>query len=101
MRPLSLSPLTVLPCSPLEQIDAAQAAGFDAVGLRLQPALATDLDVMSDAALQRAIERRLAATGLRVLDVEVFRVGRRTDIVAMEGALAYAAGPARQRCPWY
>ena len=74
---LSLAPLTVLPASPLEQIDAAQAAGFDAVGLRLQPVMPTDIDIMGNADLRRDIERRLAATGLKVLDIEVFRVGPR------------------------
>src|SRR5690606_34020723 len=59
-RVLSLSPMTVLPCSPLEQIHAASEAGFDAIGLRLQPALETDIDIMADASLQREIERRLS-----------------------------------------
>ncbi|MCC6535742.1 MAG: sugar phosphate isomerase/epimerase [Burkholderiales bacterium] len=91
MSPLSLSPLTVLPASPLDVIDAAHAAGLDAVGLRLQPVLPTDLEVMTDAALMRAIERRLATTGLTVLDIEVFRIGARTDIAAMQPAMAFAA----------
>jgi sugar phosphate isomerase/epimerase len=89
---LSLSPLTVLPCSPLDQIDAAHAAGYDAVGLRLQPAMATDVDVMADVPLQRAIERRLAVTGLRLLDVDVVRVGAHTDVAAFEPLLRYAGG---------
>lgn len=78
MNILSLAPLTVLPASPLEQIDAAHAAGFDAVGLRLQPVMPTDIEVMGNAALLRDIERRLDATGMKVLDIEVFRVGPRT-----------------------
>jgi len=87
---LSLSSLTVLPCSPLEQIDAAHAAGFDAVGLRIQPALPTDIDVMADASLRRAIERRIASTGLRVLDIDVVRLGPRTDVRHIEPLLGYA-----------
>jgi len=89
---LSLAPLTVLPASPLEQIDAAHAAGFDAVGLRLQPVLPTDVDVMGNAALLRDIERRLDATGLKVLDIEVFRVRPRADIRSMLPAMEFARG---------
>lgn len=88
---LCLSPLTVLPCSPLEQIDAAHAAGFDAVDLRLLPVLPTDTDVLADAALLRAIERRLAATGLRVLGIELVRVGPDSDVAALDPVLRCAA----------
>jgi len=89
---LSLAPLTVLPASPLEQIDAAHAAGFDAVGLRLQPVMPTDIDVMENAALLRDIERRLNVTGLKVLDIEVFRVGPHTDVGSMLPAMEFASG---------
>jgi len=89
---LSLSALTVLPCSPLDQIDAAHAAGFDAVGLRVHPSLPTDIDVMANAALRRAIERRIATTSLRVLDVDVIRVGPQTDVSAMKPLLVFAGG---------
>jgi sugar phosphate isomerase/epimerase len=87
---LSLSSLTVLPCSPVDQIDAAQDAGFDAVGLRIQPTLPSDIDVMADVSLRRAIERRIGSTGLRVLDVDVSRVGPQTDVTVFEPLLAYA-----------
>ena len=88
---LSLAPLTVLPASPLAQIDAAHAAGFDAVGLRLEPVAPTDPDVMGNAPMLRDIERRLDATGLKVLDFEVFRIGPRTDIRSMLPAMEFAA----------
>lgn len=87
---LCLSALSVLPCSPLEQIDAARAAGFDGVDLRLVPGMAGDVDVMADAALRRAIERRLAQTRLRVGVVEVLRVGPDTDVAAAASALRFA-----------
>jgi sugar phosphate isomerase/epimerase len=87
---LSLSPLTVLPCSPLEQIDAAHAAGFDAVGLRLLPVMDSDMEVLSDAGLRRLISQRLASTGLQVLDVEVARVGPDTDVSSLAAVLEYA-----------
>lgn len=92
MRTLSLSPLTVLPCSPLEQVDAAVDAGFDAIGLRLFPVMATDIDVMSDMKIQRAIERRIAATKLQVLDIEVVRITPQMNVAAIAPALEFAGG---------
>lgn len=97
MRRLSLSPLTVLPCSPLEQVDAALDAGFDAVGLRLVPVLATDVDVTSDVKLQCALERRLAATKLPVLDIEVVRVDPDLDVAGVTPLLEFAG---RLRARW-
>src|SRR6266508_6095036 len=88
---LSLAPLTVWPASPLAQVDAAHAAGFDAVGLRLQPVMPTDVNVMGNAVLRRDIERRVRATGLQVLDVEVFRVGPRTDVASLLPAMEFAS----------
>jgi len=91
MRTLSLSPLTVLPCTPLEQIDAALVAGFDAISLRLFPVMDTDIEVMADAQLQRDIQNRLAESRLSVFDVEVVRVGPDTDIEGVKPALEFAA----------
>ena len=92
MRNISLSALTVLPCSPLEQIDAALEAGFDAVSLRVFPVMPTDLDVMADESLQAAIARRIANTNLEVFDVEVVRLTRDTDVAAAISALDFAGG---------
>jgi hypothetical protein len=92
MPMLSLCPLSVLPCSPLEQIDAACAAGFDAVGLRLVPTLDTDIDVMADKSLQLAVERRLQATNLEVLDIEIVRIGPETNLTALVPMLEYGRG---------
>lgn len=90
MRRLSLSSLTVRPCSPVEQIDAAVETGFDATALRLIPRVPSDVDVMSDPGVQRAIERRIAETGLRVLDVETVRVTPQTDVAALAPVLEFA-----------
>src|SRR3954452_9568468 len=87
---LSLSPLTVLPCSPVEQIEAAAHAGFDAVGLRVVPAMPTDIDVMTDASLQRQIRGRIRTTGLQVLDIEVVRLRPDLDTAALEPVLEFA-----------
>jgi sugar phosphate isomerase/epimerase len=87
---LSLCPLTVYPCSPLQQIDAALETGYDAAGLRLIPVMPTDVDVMADAALRREIEKRLSATGLKVLDIEVVRMSPDLDLASLEPTLQYA-----------
>jgi sugar phosphate isomerase/epimerase len=92
MPMLSLCPLSVLPCSPLEQIDAAYAAEFDAVGLRLVPTLDTDIDVMADKSLQLAVERRLQATNLEVLDIEIVRIGPETNLTALVPMLEFGRG---------
>jgi sugar phosphate isomerase/epimerase len=82
-RTISLSPLSLLPCSPLEFLDAAADAGYRTVGMRLQPAMDSDVDVLSDPGLMRAIEGRIAETGLNVLDIEVVRVEPATDVHAL------------------
>lgn len=90
-RYLSLSPLTVLPCSPLDQIDVAVETGFDAVGLRIFPVMDTDVDVMADFKLRRAIHDRIRSTGLGVFDVEVVRITPTTDVRSLLPAIEFAA----------
>ena len=74
MPKLSLAHLTVLPAKPLELIDLAEAAGFDAVGLRICPPLPGDTitPVVGDIPLQREIKQRLSQTGISIMDVEAF-----------------------------
>lgn len=91
MRRLSLSPSTVLPCGPLEQIAAAVEAGFESAGLRIVPSLPTDIDVMADRDLQRAIRQKVAATGIRIFDIEVIRVAPRMDLSSVERLLDFAS----------
>jgi sugar phosphate isomerase/epimerase len=71
-RRISLAHLTVLDADPLTLIDAAQAGGFDMLGLRIVAPMPTDriLPVVGDEALIRRIEARLRDTDLRILDVE-------------------------------
>jgi len=71
--PLSLAYLTVDGASPIEHIEAAAAAGFAAVGLRLQTPthLSSERNVVGNPKLVREIKRSLAATGLRAMDAEV------------------------------
>lgn len=89
MTLISLCPLTVLPCSPLEQIDAAAAANYDAIGLRLARSLPSDGDIVADRGLCWAIERRLTDTRMRVLDIEVARVVPTSDLSVLEPLLAF------------
>ena len=76
-RRLSLDYLTVSGASPIEQVEAAAAAGFDSVGLRfLAPSdLAMEHDVIDDPAAVRAIASACRRVGVRPLDVEVFCLG--------------------------
>ncbi|WP_442576419.1 sugar phosphate isomerase/epimerase family protein [Microbacterium sp. F51-2R] len=92
MRKFTLSPLTVLPCSPLDLIGAAESAGYDGVGLRLIPTMSTDIDVMADAPLQDAIRGRLADSPLEVFDIEVVRAGPSLDLPALDAAMTFASG---------
>lgn len=70
---MSLAYLTVDGAHPIEQIEAAAACGFDAVGLRLQPPKGRSLAhaVMGDAALIESIGRTSDALGVSILDVEL------------------------------
>ncbi|MFM9846010.1 MAG: sugar phosphate isomerase/epimerase family protein [Hyphomicrobiaceae bacterium] len=71
---LSLAHLTLIDGSPVDLIDAAAAAGFSYVGLRViarEPRPAW-MPVVGNVQMEREIKRRLAATGTKVLDLEVF-----------------------------
>ena len=87
-RRIGLAALTVLELSPQDQISVAAQAGYDFVGLRLIPVSGQPHRHALDVA---AIEQRLAATGMKVFDIEVFRLDPETDVVDYEPALAIAA----------
>jgi sugar phosphate isomerase/epimerase len=93
-RQLSLASLSALHVPPPEFVRYAAAAGFDLVGaLRLLPASdGTGFDLVGDAALRRATAAALTATGLGVLDVEVFRIRPGTAAADAEPLLAIGAG---------
>lgn len=71
-RRISLAHLTIVDADPLELIDAAEAGGFDMLGLRIVAPMPTDriVPVVGDEALVRQIEARLRDTNLRILDIE-------------------------------
>jgi sugar phosphate isomerase/epimerase len=87
-RKIGLAALTVLELSPQDQVSLAAQAGYDFVGLRLIPVAGQPHQHVIDVA---AIEERLAATGMKVLDVEVFRLDPHTRVADFEPVLAAAA----------
>lgn len=92
-RPISLAALTVLELTPPEMVACAAEAGFSHVGIRLLPATPTEpqYDIVGDTPLLREVERRLADTGVKVLDVEIFRIKPDTRVGDYEAAIATAA----------
>ena len=92
MPPLSLAWLTVSGAHPLDHIDAALAAGFQSVGLRLVPPTPGDpmVPVVGDEALVRRLLERLDATGIEVLDVETLWIRPETDVRSLRPMLDVA-----------
>jgi len=92
-RPISLAALTVLELTPPEMVTCAFDAGFSHVGIRLLPATPTEpqYDIVGDTQMLREVERRLADTGIKVLDVEIFRIKPDTVVGDYETAIATAA----------
>jgi sugar phosphate isomerase/epimerase len=74
---LSLAYLTSAPFDPPDAIALASRLGYEAVGLRIRPAAAGGAcsPLETDKALLRETQARLRDTGLRVLDVEIVRLG--------------------------
>ncbi|MFC5497682.1 sugar phosphate isomerase/epimerase family protein [Caenimonas terrae] len=92
-RPISLAALTVLELAPPEMVTCAFDAGYSHVGIRLLPATPTEpqWDIVGDTPLLRELERRLADTGIKVLDAEIFRLRPDTRAADYEAAIATAA----------
>jgi sugar phosphate isomerase/epimerase len=72
----SLAHLTVLGLSPPDMIEVAAAAGYSFVGLRLNAVTATEpkYSLHKDKRLLQQTKRALAASRVRVLDVELIRL---------------------------
>jgi sugar phosphate isomerase/epimerase len=83
-NPISLCYLTVAGVTLPESVSVAAEAGYQAVGLRLlnRP---READVFTDAQLLRETERRLADTGLSVLDCEIFWLLPETRVAEFGG----------------
>jgi sugar phosphate isomerase/epimerase len=93
VRLVSLAHLTVLDLAPPEMIRLAARTGYGAVGLRLIAVTETTAGypLMDDPAALRATKAALAATGLRVLDIEFVRITPEIDLDALEPFLAAGA----------
>lgn len=86
-RQIGLAALTCIELAPPDLVCAAAGAGYDCVGLRLIGVAGQTLPSFA----QRDLERRLADTGLSVLDVEIFRLEPNTQVAAFEPTMAIAA----------
>lgn len=85
-RYIGLAHLTALELTPAQLITTAAAAGYDGVGLRLIPVVG---QAVPHAPLDLpAIERAVAETGLRIYDIEVFRLEAGTKVKDFEPMLA-------------
>jgi sugar phosphate isomerase/epimerase len=83
-RSLSLAALTVLELAPPDMVSCAAEAGYAMVGLRLVPPTATEptYPMIGDTPMVREVARRLADTGVRVLDIEILKLAPETDVRA-------------------
>ena len=89
----SLAHLTALHLSPPELVEAAAAGGYRYVGLRLNRVTPDDpyYPLTSDAVLMRETKARLAATGVKVLDIELARLGPETEPKSLQRFLETGA----------
>jgi sugar phosphate isomerase/epimerase len=92
-HPIGLAALTVLELTPPDMVSCAADAGFDCIGLRIIPATPGEVQhaMVGDTPLVRETVRRLESTGLRCLDVEIFRLKPGTRVADFEAALATGA----------
>src|SRR5712664_4554708 len=75
-HPISLAHLTVLDTTPPELVTVAAAAGFRTIGIRLTATPSVGVppyDILRDGPVLRETLRRLADTGVSVLDTEFLR----------------------------
>ena len=93
-RQMSLAHLTVLDTTPPELVTAAAAAGFSTIGIRLTATSSVGIppyDMLKDGPLLRETLRRLADTGVSVLDTEFLRFEPEHPLGVPEGFLEVSA----------
>ena len=92
-HPIGLAALTVLELAPPDMVSCAAEAGFASIGLRLLPATAEEVQhaIVGDTPLARETARRIADTGLPVLDIEIFRLKPDTIVADYRAALETGA----------
>ena len=93
MHAIGLAALTVLELSPPDMVSCAAEAGFTSIGLRLLPPTAEEVQhpMIGDTPLVRETARRLADTGVPVLDIELFRLKQDTAVEDYRAALETGA----------
>jgi sugar phosphate isomerase/epimerase len=92
-RAISLAALTVLELNPPDMISCAAEAGYSHVGIRILPATPEEVsyDIIGDTPMTREMSARLAATGVKVLDIEIFRLKPDTRVADYRAALETGA----------
>jgi len=93
-RPISLAHLTVLDTTPPELVSVAATAGFRSVGIRLTATPSVGVppyDILREGPLLRETLRRMADTGVSVLDTEFLRFEREHPVGVPEGFLEVSA----------
>ena len=93
-RQLSLAHLTVLDTTPPELVTVAAAAGFRTIGIRLTAPPSVGVppyDILGEGPLLRETLRRLADTGVSVLDTEFLRFEPEHPAGIPEGFLEVSA----------
>ncbi len=92
MNTLLFAPTSLPDATPLEFIDAAAAAGYDGIGLRLNASPGLPFHpVLGDAARVRDVRRAVASSGLPVVDVYSFYLRPATDPTQFMPALELGA----------
>ncbi len=89
----SLAHLTVLGLSPPRMVSAAAKAGYSYVGLRLNAVTADEprYPLHRDRAMLAETKRELAASGMRVLDIELIRLTPDFDVHDYDALLDVSA----------
>ncbi len=92
-RVISLAPLTMLDLPAPDFVDAAAAAGFEAVGLRMIPPTPMDPPIAwaENVAARRELLARAQDRGIRFFDVEALWIDERTAPARYAGVFAAAA----------
>lgn len=93
-HPISLAHLTVLDTTPPELVTVAAESGFRTVGIRLTATPSVGVppyDILHDGPVLRETLRRLADTGVSVLDTEFLRFEPEHPVGVPEGFLEVSA----------
>ena len=79
----SLAHLTMLDLSPTDMVEVAARTGYDYVGFRLTPVVEGEqvFPLLTDNLLRKKVKKQLSKTGVRVLDIELVRLGPSDDPV--------------------